>query len=265
MPDIKLPLEDDHRPVLKEQFQKHFKGAKTAWDCASLLIVPGIKVGVGKGEFISLCMVAAYVKMMRLFYSIYRLCERGLGDESNLQLRTMLELYARLKYIATNVEDKNEFARRWGLWCMANDDKFFDAVGKHFPGSTEANVPNWRGIVKEEKERLGEKWGHFLKAGPWEKNVYELCQVVGLEKSYPMYSLLSGTEHAYDLFRYARKIGEDATEMDMTPLPRVIDQNLSAAVSILHDSLVVINSELGLGKDQVVEDVGRMARSLMAS
>lgn len=263
MPDIKLPLEDEHLPLLKKEFQRQFELARSAWQCASMLILPGDKVGIGKGEFLSLCLSASYVKLMRQFYTIYRLCEGGLADESNLQLRAMFELYVKLRFLAIKVEDKNEFARRWGIWGMANNKKFIDAVEKFFPGEPDNRFADWKIKIEEEAGKVSkDEWRRFLKDGPWKCNFADLCEQVGHGQNYPMYSLLSGTVHGYDLFSYARKIGEEVTEMDMAPTRRGIDQNIAAAVSLLHDSMNVINVELGLGKDKPVEDIGKLARAL---
>lgn len=264
MADIELPNEEEALRALKNRFQKLFEFSRAAWRCASLVLVPEGKIGIGKGEFLSMCLTACYVKATRLFYSIYRLCERGLGDETNLPLRALFELYVRVKFLATKVKDKNDFARQWVLWCMANDHKFLEQAERHFPDKRDERFNDWKKNIQAEKQKMTDDvWKKFLATGPWQCNFASLCEKVGLEKDYPMYALISGTSHGYDLFRYVRQLGRGVVEMDMSPIPRSIRQNLVVAISLLHSILHLINAELGLDKSKQVDDIGRVARMLM--
>ncbi len=229
-----------------------------------MVIMPDERVGVGKGEPLTLCLAAAYVKQMRLFYAVYRLCEKGLGEESNLQVRAMFELYVRLRYLVAKAPDKDEFSRRWMMWAMANDKKFIDAMEKYFPGKPDPRFNLWKELVKKESEKMTpDEWKAFVRDGPWGCNLADLSEKVESEGNYRvMYPFLSGTTHGYDLFRYARRKGEEATELDITPTVRCADQNLVAAMSLLHDSLILINVGLGLGKEKPIEDVGKLVKAL---
>jgi hypothetical protein len=264
MANIELPLEGKHTRGIKEEFQRQFSLAKSVWRIALKVIPENQVVGVGKGEYLTLCFIACYVKAMRLYYAIYRLCELGMADESNLQLRTMLELYGRMKSISFKEKDKDSFSKDWAKWGMANDLKFVDAVEKLFPGGGQyVRYSEWRKWIKTESEKFDKgTWDTFLYKGPWGRSFSALCKEIGLEKDIPMYSLLSGTAHGYDLFRYVRKVGDGVAESDLSPVVRGVALNLTTAVSFLHGSLNLINIELGLGKETFVEEIGVISRSM---
>lgn len=265
MANIELPLEYKHCREIKEKFQEKFLWSKSAWRLALDLIPENKKVGVGKGGFLTLCLTASYVKTLRLFYSIYRLCELGLADESNLQLRTMLELYVKLKYLSSKVTDKDDFARQWAIWCVANDVKFIDGTERCFPGGKkDERFSEWRRWIKEESGKVDSKtWTCFVREGPWVLRFQSLCDEVGLKNDVPMYSIMSGTAHGYDLFKYARKVDDVVSELDLTPISRGVDTNLTISVALLHSSLNLINMELGLEKEKTVEEIGLLARTMM--
>lgn len=223
-------------------------------------------VGIDKGEFITLCLTASYVKAMRLFYSIYRLCELGLADESNLQLRTMQELRIKMEYLSSKIADadKDEFSRQWAIWCKANDLKFITDEEHVFSDSTiSGQFLKWRGQIKTESEKIELTKKAFVREGPWNMKFKDLCKELGMEKESPIYSLLSGTAHCYDLFRYARRVGGGVSEADLTPIPRSVSLNLTISVCLLYSSLRLINIELALGKEKPVEEIGRIARAMM--
>lgn len=266
MSAIEFPVEKKICKDIKEKFGKKFESAETAFRLAQTLINIELPFEPKENGMLSHCLIAVYVKQIRLFYVIYRLCEGGLGEEANLQLRAMLEIYAKLLFLFNSklVIDKEKFSRNWYVWYVANVQNFFESGktnGYEYSGQCWEWVYPYLEKMKEQENIPDKDWKNFVFKGPWNLSFNELCKAVGLEKEYPIYSLLSGATHGYDLFRHAKRI-DQKIELNLEPSDMWIDQSLLTAVSLLYDSLKLINEGVGLGKELIVEHIGKCRNDL---
>jgi len=262
--DISLPMEEENRRKLKSDFQKHFNLAKSAFRIANQIIKPDENIGIGRGERLTICLICVYVKQIRLFYSVYRLCERGLTDEASALARSMFELYVRLRYLDRLKRGKEEFALDWYIW-------YWGKHLPHLPTESKSNAArneliflhNTKELIESRKTALGAaKWKNFLIFGPWGKNMHDICENVDLPRHYETYKLFSGTLHGYDLFRYGIPDGRGGIEMNLPPVSRWIKPHLTFATGLLYDTMKIIDGNLGLGKTELIKDMEKCATAL---
>lgn len=259
---IKLPNEDVNCGHIKKQHQKLFSAAKTVWNLASLILKEGEEFGAGNSHYLNLCLAAVYAKQMRLYLSAYRLCDGGMGNEAQLLIRSMFTTFLYLEKLR-RYSPPAEFARLWLLWDVANGEKQLKNLLRWHP-EWKPQIEKLSQEVDQQRNLLGGKWETFVRNGPPMVDQAALATQMGMEQSYrTFYPVASGPAHGYDLFSYARPLQDNRFEVKMSPSEDYIEEVLGCMISILSDTMAILNNLLDLKKDTAVADMDRLAKALM--
>lgn len=184
---------------LKERWRRESCDAEKVWACLPKEIV------FEEDSAIRSCFHAIYQKQANLFFSAYRLCELGFGNEARVIERTLYELWLIADNL-TNDKEPERFAADLLAWGHANEHKrLLGVLERHPEAKDDAVAGRFLKILEEKlveaKGRWGDKWGEFIKRGP----VSAGPGALSWKKGAPLgeyYNSVSSVAHSYDLHFY---------------------------------------------------------------
>lgn len=264
---MNLPHETINCRVIKEENQKYFTAAKIVWELALRIVSEDEKIGVGKSDYLIMCMVGVYVKQMRAFFACYKLCEAGLNNEGLILLRTMAITYAQLLELRKS-NDQAEFARLWFVWDLVSNYDRVKFLKEQCPerGYSFINYDDYSDRIAKEKERLGDdKWKNFFRNGPAMKDTRQLFEDNLSKATYEVFfRTASGSVHGYDMFSYIKPKDDGKIEGRLAPYGGMVDIMLALIIAFLKDTVSVINELLVLRKEAEISQIEAVLNGLVA-
>ncbi len=263
MTKLELPYSDKILPEIEKEFYKYFETAKDVWDLLLLFMNANSIVGVGKKGSLNCCLVGVYVKMIRLYSSIFVLCKEGLANESCILLRSLFELYVNLAALKKSI-NPDEFARLWLLWdlhrtCFTCQE----IIVRNKIGNL---VNEFRDILKDEENKLGPRnWKKFRQYGPSMMPFKELCEKLGFKDSYnTLFRFSSQVVHNSDLGYYAYDTN-GGIMCQLIPSKEHIDSVILTMLFFLRDGVEILNELLSLGKEKELEKLKGIVNDFISS
>ncbi len=260
---MKLPKTDINLPVIHKDYAEYFSGAETIWNHCLVFINETDKFGAGKRHHFTHCLMGAYTKQMRLFFSAHRLCQEGLSQEAGIILRSMFDTYIHLVALA-KAQDPDKFARLWLTWDLVRDSVCYEAIKKHNEEFPEFPT-ELAGIVSETKKELGKDWGDFKRFGPSGESFESLCGKVNMSGSYDtIYRITSKAVHSSDLTFYSRPLSEDGGILcQLSPESSSIKSIIPSMVMMLRDSVIIFHDKMNIGKQKEVDELKHLVETFI--
>lgn len=244
--------------IRNEKTKKYlFEKFKEAFKTAGYLLAEGIELlnicedkDIPLDSVVKIVFHYLYIKGLNHFWGIFLLCKEGLGDQSSILLRVLLELLINMKYIG---DDENK-AKRFADYEFAARKKQLNVVEKHSSlvgiNVLESWLKNKPGIetgfnrFKQDyitDRRQLESWSG--------KKISQIAKDSEMEKDYDLvYKYMSLLVHSSP--GIAQRYMETGTKLRLKPGPRedLIYKLLLSGCSYFLDLMKKWESSIGLGE-----------------